>query len=158
MSRKKYKIPRYRALEPDIKYGSLLIAKMINSVMRDGEKTVAMKVVYGALENASKKLNLSPKEVAEKAIGNVRPQVEVRSRRVGGATYQIPLPVSEKRGVRLAIGWILDAARNRKGASLAKKLADELVNAVKNEGTAIKMRDNVHKMAEANRAFAHYRY
>ncbi|MCD6422677.1 MAG: 30S ribosomal protein S7 [Elusimicrobia bacterium] len=158
MSRKKCKISKFRKLEPDIKYGSILITKLINNVMKEGKKTIAMKIVYGALEDASKRLKLSPKEVIEKAIGNVRPQVEVRSRRIGGATYQIPLPVSEKRGVRLAIGWILDAARSRKGAPMAKKLADELVNAVRNEGAAIKVRDNVHKMAEANRAFAHYRY
>jgi len=158
MSRKKIKIHTSRRRLPDIKYGSMMITLFINNIMKEGKKNVAMRIMYGALDEASKTLKVPQKDLLDKAVVNLSPKVEVKSRRVGGATYQIPQPVTEARGQDLAMRWMLEAARKRKGAPMRKKLAMELIDAYKGEGSVMKKRENVHKMAEANKAFAHYRY
>ena len=141
----------------DTRYNSQLLEKFINNVMLDGKKEIARKVVYGALDEIQKRVEgKAPLEVFEEALRNVGPTVEVRSRRVGGANYQVPREVREERRRFLALRWIIGAARAKKGAPMAEKLADEIIAASKNEGEAIKKRDNVHKMAEANKAFAHF--
>ena len=146
-----------RFLRPDVKYNNLLLAKFINAVMEDGKKTTAERIVYDALDVIAKRIeDTEPLEVFTKAIDNVKPDIEVRAKRVGGATYQVPVPVAAKRQQSLAFRWILDATRKRKGKPMAMKLADELVAAFKREGAAITVRENVHKMAEANKAFAHF--
>ena len=143
---------------PDIKFGSTAVTKFINSLMRQGKKSVAEKIMYRALDIAGEKLGAEPFEVFTKAMDNVRPLVEVRPRRVGGATYQVPMEVSGERGTTLAIRWLLDAARSRSGKSMGEKLASEIVDASHNQGSAAKKREDTHKMAEANRAFAHFRF
>ena len=146
-----------RYLKPDVKFNNRLATKFINSIMHDGKKSVAEKIFYGALENlASRVPGTEPLEVFEKAIENVKPEIEVRAKRVGGATYQVPVPVSPKRQLSLAMRWILEAVRKRSGKPVYLQLADELVAAYNREGAAITVRENVHKMAEANKAFAHF--
>lgn len=148
-----------REILADPKYNSRLIAKFINSLMVEGKKTVAENIVYGALDILEKKgQDNGALKTFTKAIENVRPRLEVKSRRVGGATYQVPLEVTVPRGSSLAMRWIRDFARNKKGRSMDIKLADELLAAAKGEGPAIKKRDDTHKMAEANKAFAHLRW
>ncbi len=148
-----------RETPPDPKYNSRLIAKFINSLMEQGKKTVAENIVYNALDVLEKKgQDGGAVKTFTKAIENVRPRLEVKSRRVGGATYQVPLEVPVPRGSALAMRWIRDFARNKKGRSMDIKLADELLAAAKGEGPAIKKRDDTHKMAEANKAFAHLRW
>ena len=143
----------------DPKYGSTLVAKFINAVMSKGKKTTAEHIVYGAFDIISGKTTEdSPLKVFNKALDNVKPKLELKPRRVGGATYQIPIEVTARRGNSLAIRWIRDFARNKKGKSMTVKLADELLAAYKGEGPAIKKRDETHKMAEANKAFAHLRW
>ncbi len=146
-------------LKPDPRFKSKLIGKFINSLMLAGKKSVAQSIFYDAMESICKKIkDKDPVEIFNTAINNVKPQVEVRSRRVGGATYQVPVPVPAKRQVSLAFRWILNSVRNKKGKPTHMKLADELLGAFKGEGEAIKKRDDVHKMAEANKAFAHLAY
>ena len=146
-----------REIAPDLKYDDVRLAKFINNVMKGGKKSVAQRVVYGALEIIkSKTKTKKPLELFNKAIENVSPVLEVKSRRVGGATYQVPYEVRGGRREALAIRWILEAAKNKKGKPMAEKLAQELLDASKNEGEAIKKRQNVHRMAEANKAFAHF--
>jgi len=146
-----------RYLKPDVKFNNRLATKFINSIMHDGKKSTAEKIFYGALDNlASRVPGTEPLEVFEKAIENVKPEIEVRSKRVGGATYQVPVPVSSKRQLSLAMRWILEAVRKRSGKPVALRLADELFAAFNREGAAITVRENVHKMAEANKAFAHF--
>jgi small subunit ribosomal protein S7 len=145
-----------RDITPDPKYGNALVAKFINYVMQDGKKATAQRVVYGAFDVIGRKTDQNPVEVFETAIKNAQPSVEVKSKRVGGANYQIPIPVRGERRISLAYRWIIGAARTRKGRPMAAKLADELIAASKNEGDAIKKKMDVHRMAEANRAFAHY--
>ena len=140
---------------PDIQYQSDAIARFINTVMWDGKKDVARKVVYGALE-VIKEDGQDPVEVFETAIRNVAPLMEVRSRRVGGANYQVPREVPQQRRIALAYRWIINAARNKKGKPMHEKLANEILMAAKNEGEAIKKKDDMHRMAEANKAFAHF--
>ena len=148
-----------RETPPDPKYNSRLIAKFINSLMEQGKKTVAENIVYRALDVLEKKgQDGGAVKTFTKAIENVRPRLEVKSRRVGGATYQVPLEVPVPRGNSLAMRWIRDFARNKKGRAMDIKLADELLAAAKGEGPAIKKRDDTHKMAEANKAFAHLRW
>lgn len=142
--------------KPDIEFDNIAVARFINYVMHDGKKSVAERVVYGALNKIKKDHNLEPLQVFEKAMENVSPVVEVRSRRVGGANYQIPVEVRRERRFMLAARWIVNAARNKKGKPMAEKLAEEFLAAYKNEGTAIKKKQDVHRMAEANRAFAHF--
>ena len=144
-------------LQPDIKYKSKLVSKFINNLMRKGKKSVAEGVFYGAMEVIEKKItDVTPLEMFETAVNNVKPLVEVRSKRVGGATYQVPVEVPKKRQQSLAIRWILGAAKGKKGRPMFQRLADELVDAYKKQGIAITQRENTHKMAEANKAFAHF--
>lgn len=144
-------------LQPDIKYKSKLVSKFINNLMRKGKKSVAEGVFYGAMEVIEKKItDVTPLEMFETAVNNVKPLVEVKSKRVGGATYQVPIEVPKKRQQSLAIRWILGAARGKKGRPMFQRLADELVDAYKKQGIAITQRENTHKMAEANKAFAHF--
>lgn len=146
-------------LRPDPRFKSREIGKFINCLMWEGKKTVAQRIFYDAIDSICKKIkDKDPVEIFKTAINNVKPQVEVRSRRVGGATYQVPVPVPSKRQTSLAFRWILNAVRSKKGRATAVKLADELMAAFKGEGEAIKKRDDVHKMAEANKAFAHLAY
>ena len=157
MPRKGNKVIK-REIAPDSSYGSVVVAKFTNKLMLRGQKATAERVMYKALALASEQAKESPVDVLEKAIKNVTPSVMVRSRRVGGATYQIPVEVEEERGRSLAIKWLLIAARTHGGKSMTEKLASALVEAVQGQGAAIKKRDDVHKMAEANRAFMHYRW
>lgn len=145
-----------REVKPDKVYQSQLVNRLINKVMLHGKKTVAEKIVYTSLENLSKELKTSPVEFLERAIKNVTPDVEVRSRRIGGANYQIPTPVSERRQVSLAIRWVVDAARAKKGTSIVTSLSEELRNAYNNTGGAAKKKEEVRRMAEANKAFAYF--
>ncbi len=145
-----------RQIVPDPKFGSAVVAKLVNSVMKRGKKATAQKVVYGALSIVAEKTKDDPIVVFETAMKNVTPQVEVVSRRVGGANYQIPTPVRGERRVALAFRWMIGAANSRKGKPMAEKLAAEIMEAAKGEGTAVKKRMDVQRMAEANRAFAHF--
>jgi len=143
--------------KPDIKYKSLEVSTLVNYVMYSGKKTVAEAVVYDAFDEIKKATKVEdPLEVFKAALRNAGPLMEIRSRRVGGANYQVPREVRPERRTFLALRWIIDAARSKKGAGMAKKLADEIIAASKGEGEAIKKRDNVHKMADANKAFAHF--
>ena len=147
-----------RTVPPDAKYGSVTVAKFINKVMLRGQKTTAERIVYEALQVASQQVNNEPVEVLTQAIRNATPLLMVKPRRVGGATYQVPIEVEPKRGQTLAIRWLLSSARSRGGKSMGEKLAAELVDAAQGQGVTIKRRSDVHKMAEANKAFAHYRW
>lgn len=144
-------------LKPDAKYNSKLVAKFVNCMMWDGKKSVAYKVFYDAMDIMAKRIqDTPPLEVFETAINNVKPMLEVRSKRVGGASYQVPMQVRPKRQQSLAFRWILAAARGKKGKPMAMRLAAELTDAYKKEGAAMTTRENVHRMAEANKAFAHF--
>lgn len=156
MSRRRRTIKRETL--PDPKFQSVEITKFVNQVMKRGKKTTAQKIIYTALDQVGSKTKENPVEVFENAIENVRPQLEVKSRRVGGATYQVPMELSPARSRSLAMRWIIQFSRNRKGVPLHVALANELVDAHNNTGAAIKKRDDTHKMAQANRAFAHYRW
>lgn len=145
-----------RQVIPDQKFQSAEIGKLINYVMERGKKTVAQKIVYGMLDIVAEKTKKNPMEVFEEALKNVSPVVEVRSRRVGGSNYQIPVPVRPERRMMLAYRWLIDAAASQKGRPMKEKLASEIINAANNEGSAIKKKQDVHRMAEANRAFAHF--
>jgi len=148
-----------RQTKPDSKYNSDLIGKFINVVMIDGKKSIAEKLVYKALDVACEKVqNNNALEVFSKAIDNARPLLELKPRRVGGATYQIPIEVKRYRGIEIALRWIRDFARAKKGKAMHERLSEELINAYKNEGSAIKKRADTHRMAEANKAFAHFRW
>jgi len=143
---------------PDAKYDSVTVAKFINRIMLRGQKATAERVVYNALQRTADQVNSEPAEALEQAIKNVAPLLMVKSRRVGGATYQVPTEVVEEKGRALAMKWLITSARARSGKSMEEKLASELVDAVNGRGAAIKKRDDIHKMAEANKAFAHYRW
>ena len=144
-------------LRPDVRFNSVLLSKFINTVMYDGKKSTATRAVYQALDIVAKKMKeQSPLEVFETALNNCKPNVEVRSKRVGGSNYQVPMPVNRKRQQSLAIRWVRDAARSKKGRPFAEALAQELMDAFKNEGGAVTQRDNVHRMADANKAFSHF--
>jgi len=149
--------PEKRVLLPDIRYSSLNLQTMIQHVLKRGKKSTATNLIYQAMDLIKERIDKSPLEVFDGAIRNVSPAMEVRPRRVGGATYQVPMEVSSDRRTTLAIRWILDAARERTGKSFSEKLAGELVDAFNETGAAIRKRDETHKMAEANRAFSHYR-
>ena len=155
MSRKR-KAPK-RKNYPDPKYKSEVISKFINSIMYDGKRSTAEKILYSALEKMKAK-NQDPLKVFNSAIGNVRPNLEVRSRRVGGATYQVPVEVKSNRSQALAFRWLLDASRKRKNKTMAEKLFYEIMDASQNKGSAVKKREDTHKMAESNKAFAHFRW
>jgi small subunit ribosomal protein S7 len=147
-----------REILPDPVYGDKLVAKLINKVMKDGKKSKAEKIVYGAFEIIREKLGEDPLKVFHKAVENVKPLMEVRPRRVGGATYQVPMEVNERRQIHLALKWIVDAARARSERGMVNKLANELIDAYNERGGAFKKKEDTHKMAEANKAFAHYRW
>lgn len=150
--------PAQRALPPDARYHSLVVQEFINRMMRRGKKSVATSVMYRSLDLVSERAKRDAMEVFDQALKNVAPMIEVKPRRVGGATYQVPVEVPPDRRMTLAMRWILAAARTRGGKSMAEKLAGELLDASNNTGSAIKKREETHKMAEANRAFAHYRW
>jgi small subunit ribosomal protein S7 len=147
-----------RIVLPDPKYGNETLAKFVNMLMRDGKRSVAERIVYGALDQIMEKKGGDAVEVLEKALGNVRPVVEVKSRRVGGATYQGPIEVRASRQNALAMRWIADAARKRGEKGMVGRLAGELMDAADNRGAAVKKREDTHRMAEANKAFSHYRW
>jgi small subunit ribosomal protein S7 len=147
-----------REMIPDAKYGDLVLAKFMNSIMHHGKKSVAETIVYGALDSVSRKLKTEPVPVFRQALDNVAPAIEVRSRRVGGATYQVPVEVRPDRRQALAIRWIISAARDRNDKTMVERLSAELVDAANNRGNAVKKREDTHRMAEANRAFSHYRW
>ena len=156
MSRKK-RAPK-RIFYPDARYRSTVLAKFINFIMYHGKKNTAEKVIYSALDQIQKKTKEDPIKIFNEAINNVRPNLEVRSRRVGGATYQVPVEVNTKRSQTLALRWLLEATRKRKNKSMSDKLFNELMDASQRKGSAIKKREDTHKMAESNKAFAHYRW
>ncbi len=147
-----------REVIPDAKYGDVVLAKFMNSIMHDGKKSVAESIVYGALDSVERKLRTEPVPVFRAALDNVAPAIEVRSRRVGGATYQVPVEVRPDRRQALAIRWIISAARDRNDKTRVERLSAELVDAANNRGNAVKKREDTHRMAEANRAFSHYRW
>jgi len=150
-----------RTILPDPKYSSELLAKFMNMIMNDGKKSVAERIIYGALDRISEKASRAENEaldVLKQALENVKPVVEVKSRRVGGATYQIPIEVRPIRRQTLAMRWLIDAARKRSEKSMAHRLAHELMDAAENRGTAVKKKEDTHRMAEANKAFSHYRW
>ena len=143
--------------KPDVRYNSMLATKFINCLMRDGKKSVAERIFYEALDTLGRRIKgVEPIDAFDQAVNHVRPKLEVRSKRVGGATYQVPMEVARNRATALAIRWILAAARGRKGRPMAQCLADELTDAYNRQGTAYTQRENVHKMAEANKAFSHF--
>ncbi|MFH1725060.1 MAG: 30S ribosomal protein S7 [Elusimicrobiota bacterium] len=144
--------------DPDPRYNSVMVSRFINKLNYRGERLSAERCLYGALDVIRQKLSQEPLDVFDKAIENVRPLLEVRSRRVGGATYQVPREVRPARSYTVAMGWIIDAARSRSGRPMSERLAEEMLAAYKKEGTSFKKREDTHKMAEANRAFAHYRW
>ena len=156
MSRRKQ--AEKRSILPDPKFGSEKLAKFVNMVMQSGKKAVAERIVYGALDKIGGKRGGDPMEVLTRALDNVRPMVEVKSRRVGGATYQVPVEVRPTRQQALAMRWIIESARARTEKSMPVRLANELLEAAENRGNAVKKREDVHRMAEANKAFAHYRW
>ena len=147
-----------REISPDPKFGDLVVTKFMKSVMRDGKKSVAETIVYGAFEVIEGKLKSDPLGVFKQALENVAPAIEVRSRRVGGATYQVPVEVRSERRQALAIRWIITAARGRNDKTMVDRLSAELIDASNNRGNAVKKREDTHRMAEANRAFSHYRW
>ena len=156
MSRRKA-APKRKIL-PDPKFGNLKVAKFMNQIMTDGKKSVAEKIIYGAFDEISKKSDKEPVEVFEKALEEVGPMVEVKARRVGGATYQVPVEVKSKRAQALAIRWLVESARKRKDKHMSDKIFNELFDAFEKKGAAVKKREDVHKMAESNKAFAHFRW
>ena len=156
MSRKKTQ-PK-KNIVPDPKFKSTIIPKLINSIMYDGKKVVAEKIVYEAIEKIKSKTKEEPIKVFNEAINNIKPTVEVRSRRVGGATYQVPVEVKSKRAQALAIRWLIDASRKTKDKHMSDKIFNELFDAYERKGSAVKKREDVHKMAESNKAFAHFRW
>ena len=147
-----------REINPDPKYGDLVVTKFMNALMLDGKKSVAERIVYGALDTIEQKTRKNPVESFHEALGNVAPHVEVRSRRVGGATYQVPVEVRNERRQALAIRWLISAARKRNETTMVDRLSGELMDAANNRGAAVKKREDTHKMADANKAFSHYRW
>ncbi len=150
--------PPKREVKPDLRYDNRMVSRIIKSVMQDGKKSLARRIVYDAFEVVEDRMNRPPLEVLEEALQNVTPSIEVKPRRVGGSTYQIPVEVTPRRQEALAIRWLLQATRNRGGRSMAEKLASELMDAAQGNGAAVRRREETHRMAEANRAFAHYRW
>lgn len=148
-----------RQVSADSRYGSTLVTQLISKVMSSGKRSTAQRIVYGAIDQIATKIeNVNPVEILQKAIDNIRPKLEVKSRRVGGATYQVPLEVSHERQVSLALRWLVDFSAGRKAVPMRQALAGEILDAFNAQGNAIKKRDDMHKMAQANRAFAHYRW
>jgi len=154
---RRYRPPK-REIKPDIKYDSVMVAKFINKLMKGGKKSLAARILYNSFDIIEERMKKSPLDVFEQAIDNAAPVLEVKPRRVGGATYQIPMEVPADRRISLAIRWLLQSARNRPGKTMAEKLANELMDAAQGTGATIKKKDDTHRMAEANKAFAHYRW
>jgi len=150
--------PEKRVILPDPKFGDQVLSKFMNNLMLDGKKSTAERIVYGALETVETKAKADPVQLFHEALNNVAPQVEVRSRRVGGATYQVPVEVRSTRAQALAIRWLIDSSRKRGENTMTDRLSGELLDAMNNRGAAVKKREDTHKMAEANRAFSHYRW
>ncbi|HOU75797.1 MAG TPA: 30S ribosomal protein S7 [Candidatus Dojkabacteria bacterium] len=148
---------KIRKILPDPRYNSITVSKLINRIMIGGQKTKAMNTVYTAMEDASKKVNDTPLNTVNKAISEIKPMVELRPRRVGGATYQVPVPVTPRRQEALAVRWLVEYARSQKGTNITEVLTREIISAYNATGEVVKKRENVEKMAEANRAFAHFR-
>ena len=149
--------PEKREVEPDLRYDNVHVSMFVNRLMYDGKKSVAQSLIYDSFDMIEERVGRQGVEVFEQALQNVMPQIEVRPRRVGGATYQVPIPVEPYRQVSLAMRWLLSAARNRGGQTMAEKLANEFIDASNNQGSAVKKRDDTHRMAEGNRAFSHFR-
>jgi len=147
-----------RFLKPDYRFSNKMVSKFINKVMLDGKKTIAENIVYSSLDELAKNVSQDPLEAFKTAIDNITPRMEVKSRRVGGSTYQVPMEVSEDRGVGHAMNWIIQYSRSRKGKSMVQNLSQELTDAYNNVGSSAKKRDDTHKMAESNKAFAHFRW
>ena len=147
-----------KEIAPDPIYNNVMVSKIINQIMKKGKKNAAKKIVYGALDIMKEKTQKDPLEVFDTALNNARPLLEVKSQRIGGATYQVPRPVVKDRGLALSVRWILESARKKKGLPMKQKLAEELINAANNTGVAIKKKEDTHRMAEANRAFAHFKF
>mgnify|MGYP001372627808 CR=1 FL=1 len=147
-----------REILPDAKFGDKILTKFMNNLMYDGKKSVAENIVYGALDRVEEKIKREPVEVFREALDNIKPSVEVRSRRVGGATYQVPVEVKSKRSQALALRWLIDASRKRKDKKMSDKIFNEIYDAYQNKGSAIKKKEDTHKMAESNKAFAHFRW
>ena len=156
MSRKRKAPKKIPIIDP--RYKSVIIPKLINSIMYDGKKTVAEKIIYDAIDKIKSKSKDEPISIFNEAINNIRPTVEVKSRRVGGATYQVPVEVKSKRAQALALRWLIDASRKRKDKHMSDKIFNELYDAYEKKGSAVKKREDVHKMAESNKAFAHFRW
>ncbi|WP_420641934.1 30S ribosomal protein S7 [Candidatus Leptofilum sp.] len=150
--------PEKRQVEPDLKYGNTHVSMFVNRLMYDGKKSTAQRVLYDSFDLIEQRAKKPAIEVFEQAIQNVTPQIEVKPRRVGGSTYQVPTPIDSRRQLSLAMRWLLMAARSRGGRSMAEKLANEFMDAATNQGAAVKRRDDTHRMAEANRAFSHFRF
>ncbi len=150
--------PEKRVILPDPKFGDQILSKFMNNLMLDGKKSVAEGIVYGAMVTMETKSKANPIQLFHDALDNVKPQIEVRSRRVGGATYQVPVEVRPERAQALAIRWLITAARNRSETTMAARLSAELLDAANNRGNAVKKREDTHRMADANRAFSHYRW
>ena len=150
--------PEKRVILPDPKFGDIVLSKFMNNLMLDGKKSVAERIVYGALDTVEAKVKSDPVELFHEALNNVKPGIEVRSRRVGGATYQVPCEVRPERAQALAIRWLISAARSRSETTMAARLSGELMDAANNRGNAVKKREDTHRMADANRAFSHYRW
>ena len=147
-----------REFYPDPKYGDVVLTKLMNALMLDGKKSVAERIVYGAFDEIERKSKQDPLQIFHTALDNVKPQVEVRSRRVGGATYQVPMEVRGERAQALAIRWLIETSRKRSENTMTGRLSSELMDAAENRGAAVKKREDAHRMAEANKAFAHYRW
>lgn len=150
--------PEKRVVEPDLKYENVHVSMFINRLMRSGKKSTAARLLYDSFDLIEARAKRPPVEVFEQALANVKPQIEVKPRRVGGSTYQVPVPVDSHRQISLAMRWLLSAARSRGGRSMADKLANEFMDAATSQGAAVKKRDDTHRMAEANRAFSHLRF
>ena len=150
--------PEKRVILPDPKFKDQILSKFMNNLMLDGKKSVAESIVYGAMDTMEAKAKTNPVELFHSALDNVKPQIEVRSRRVGGATYQVPVEVRSERAQALAIRWLISAARNRSETTMSARLSAELLDAANNRGNAVKKREDTHRMADANRAFSHYRW
>ena len=147
-----------RFLKPDYRFNSKMVSKFINKVMLDGKKSIAENIVYSSMDELAKNVSQDPLEAFKSAIDNIAPRMEVKSRRVGGSTYQVPMEVSEDRGIGHAMNWIIQFSRSRKGKSMVQNLSQELTDAFNNVGSSAKKRDDTHKMAESNKAFAHFRW
>ena len=147
-----------REMTPDVKYNSELVARLINTIMRNGKKSVAQKIVYSAFDVIKAKKDMDPLEVFLQAVENIKPKLEVKSRRVGGATYQVPIDVPAERQVALAMRWIATYSQAKKGRSMTESLSSELLDAFENQGASVKKKEDTYKMAQANKAFAHYRW